>query len=154
MNVINVHKWLAQQPSRVSSASVIVEDDQGRVLVTKAIYKNYWTFPGGVVEKGETPKQAAVREIFEEMGVTVALQSLEFVSVVDRKSEIADTYLFIFRSTEVLPSNIEIVLQDGEMEGFDFVSRHDVLADERRFNEAVKNWANGHSGYFEQAFLL
>ena len=28
-----------------------------------------WTFPKGVIEKGETPEQAALREVYEETGI-------------------------------------------------------------------------------------
>lgn len=30
---------------------------------------NRWCFPGGHIEKGETPEEAAVREVYEETGV-------------------------------------------------------------------------------------
>jgi 8-oxo-dGTP diphosphatase len=37
---------------------------------------HYFTFPGGHVDEGETPEQAAVRETLEELGLEVVLKEL------------------------------------------------------------------------------
>ena len=39
----------------------------------------YWGPPGGHVDPGETPKQAAVREIFEEAGLRIKESDLELM---------------------------------------------------------------------------
>ncbi len=48
-------------------------DQDGRVLIAKRpegkAHAGLWEFPGGKVEPGETPEQALVRELREEMGV-------------------------------------------------------------------------------------
>ncbi|WSK39811.1 NUDIX hydrolase [Streptomyces tubercidicus] len=48
---------------------MLLFDDQDRVLLVDPTYKAGWEFPGGVVERGEAPAQAAVREVAEELGI-------------------------------------------------------------------------------------
>ncbi len=60
--------------SHLSAGVVLLRDTQGgrRFLLLRAY--SYWDFPKGAVEPGETPLQAAIREVQEETG----LQDLEF----------------------------------------------------------------------------
>ncbi|MDT3400376.1 NUDIX domain-containing protein [Streptomyces sp. B1866] len=51
------------------AAGVLLFDDDDRVLLVDPTYKPGWEFPGGVVEPGEAPARAGVREVVEELGV-------------------------------------------------------------------------------------
>ncbi len=61
---------------RVTGRLLLI-DEQGRVLLiherTEDGSGSYWLTPGGGVEPGETPRQAAVRETHEEAGIDVVL---------------------------------------------------------------------------------
>ncbi len=58
-------------------AVVLLVDRQGRVLMqhrdaNARVAANQWSFPGGAIEPGEEPMQAAHRELMEETGLAVA----------------------------------------------------------------------------------
>lgn len=58
-------------------AAVIRKDD--RIFVTQRGYgefKDGWEFPGGKIEPGETPQQALVREIREELETEIRVGDL------------------------------------------------------------------------------
>ncbi|MCL2468718.1 MAG: (deoxy)nucleoside triphosphate pyrophosphohydrolase [Alphaproteobacteria bacterium] len=68
-------------------AAVALMDAQGRVLLAqRPAHKDMselWEFPGGKLESGETPEEAARRELREELSVSIEesdLQPLTFVS--------------------------------------------------------------------------
>lgn len=54
---------------REFSAGGIVFNSQGQVLITKHSQNKHWSFPKGLIDPGQTPKEAALREVKEEGGV-------------------------------------------------------------------------------------
>ncbi|MFI6345664.1 NUDIX domain-containing protein [Streptomyces sp. NPDC050560] len=58
------------EPTAETLASgVLLFDDEDRVLLVDPTYKAGWEFPGGVVEPGEAPARAGIREVAEETGI-------------------------------------------------------------------------------------
>lgn len=57
------------------AAAVFCRDDGRQFLLAQRppgkVYAGYWEFPGGKLEVGETVREALVRELQEEMGVTI-----------------------------------------------------------------------------------
>lgn len=43
--------------------------NKGKVLLTKHSQNKHWSFPKGLIDPGQTPEQAAIREVKEEGGV-------------------------------------------------------------------------------------
>lgn len=61
---------------QLPSVSVALRDAAGRVLLARHAEGNVWLLPGGSIEPGETPADAAVREMWEETGLFVRLTRL------------------------------------------------------------------------------
>ena len=58
-------------------AAIIIDD--GKVFATQRGYgefKDGWEFPGGKIDTGETPEEALVREIKEELDTEVEVKEL------------------------------------------------------------------------------
>ena len=63
----------------ISVVAAIIFDEQGRIFATQRGYgewKDWWEFPGGKIEPGETPQQALQREIHEELDTSIEVGEL------------------------------------------------------------------------------
>ena len=58
------------------SASAVIFDRRGRVLLQQRSDGGQWGLPGGSVEIGESVTDAAIREVREETGLTVSVRRL------------------------------------------------------------------------------
>jgi 8-oxo-dGTP diphosphatase len=58
------------------SGGIIIRDK--KLLVSREAHKEYFIAPGGKLEKGETPKEALIRELNEELGIDVKANDLKF----------------------------------------------------------------------------
>lgn len=58
-------------------SGAIVEID-GKIALIKRVRNNdeYYVFPGGGIEEGETPEEAAIREVKEELGIDIEIERL------------------------------------------------------------------------------
>lgn len=54
----------------------------GQILMVEPSYKNHWDIPGGEVEAGELPTEAAEREAKEELGIVVPAGRLLVVDTI------------------------------------------------------------------------
>ena len=59
---------------KIIHVAAAVIRDNGRIFATQrgyGGYKDWWEFPGGKIEPGETPQEALVREILEELDIRI-----------------------------------------------------------------------------------
>src|SRR5215468_7702310 len=58
------------------SAAVVLHDEQMRILLCLHADKKIWVAPGGLIEPGEQPADAAIRETLEETGLNIRLTGI------------------------------------------------------------------------------
>ncbi|MEO1255312.1 MAG: NUDIX domain-containing protein [Bacteroidota bacterium] len=64
-----------------------IETKNGRVLSTKSKGKTKYYIPGGKRELGETDEQTLIREIAEELNVTIEKNTIEYVETFTAQSD-------------------------------------------------------------------
>lgn len=97
--------FYASLPRTRGAAAALLLDDLGRVLLVKPTYKDGWFLPGGVIEEGESPLSACVRECEEELGFTPNLHGLVCVDWGPPRDGIDAVNIFVF-SGSITPDEI------------------------------------------------
>ena len=81
--------------ARDSARSIIIRD--GKIAMIHSLKYDYYKFPGGGIEPGESVIDALIRETAEEAGLTVILESIREYGYVHRiqKSMVEDDEYFV-----------------------------------------------------------
>lgn len=105
------------------AAGALFFDDADRILLVEPSYKDYRDIPGGYVENGESPLQACVREVQEELGIKPAIGRLLVMDWAPNPGE-GDKVLYLFDGGRLTADECQrIELQADELRGYAF---HDV----------------------------
>lgn len=81
---------------------IMIENDKTKEILVEDRQNPKWpgvTFPGGHVEKNETVVESAVREVFEETGLTINAPKLVGIKEWPLKGD-ARYIVFLFKTTE------------------------------------------------------
>lgn len=102
--------------NRNRSAGIVIKDD--KVLLMHRFNKGdeYWVFPGGGVEEGETPEEATVREVDEETSIAVVPKKFVYHITWDTGEE-NFFYLcdYISGEAKLRPDSVEVEqMKDGD----------------------------------------
>jgi 8-oxo-dGTP pyrophosphatase MutT (NUDIX family) len=110
------------------AAGVLLFDDADRVLLVDPTYKPGWEFPGGIVERGESPVRAGHREVAEELGIELT-GGLELL-VVDWEPPQPPGHgglRLLFDGGRMPSSDIgRLLLPDTELRGWRFVTEDEA----------------------------
>lgn len=107
--IMELRKVVGHRPLLQVGASVIVENENGEVLLQKRADNHCWGYAGGSVELDEVVEDAARRELFEETGLIA--RKLTLFGVFSGK----ETHYVYPNGDEV--SNVDIVYLCKEYSG-------------------------------------
>lgn len=110
---------------RKRSAVGVLLFDEGKLLVLEPTYKPNWLVPGGVVEKYESPYEAALRECAEEIGINIEITSFLCADYKRGDEDIGDAVHFLFLGK--LPSGAKIQIDNQEIKQFYWMAPEDAL---------------------------
>jgi 8-oxo-dGTP pyrophosphatase MutT (NUDIX family) len=79
-----------------AAAGLLYVNDDGYPLLVQPSYKKHWDLPGGIVEPGESPKAAALREAKEELGITAHVGRLLVVDYLPPNRRRPEMVAYIF----------------------------------------------------------
>lgn len=86
------------EKSQVHVAIALIFDGDKFVIAKRTGDRHlsgYWELPGGKIEKGETPVQACIREVYEELGCNIGIDSYFLTSKHEYKDREVTLEIFL-----------------------------------------------------------
>ena len=113
-----------------ASSSVILRDEHGRIVVENPNYRDHWLLPGGCIDAGEDAREAAQREVHEELGIEVEIGRMLVVSWVGasvRSCSSAGIH-FLFDAGTLPEAQLRdtIRIQESELDGWGFIDESEL----------------------------
>jgi 8-oxo-dGTP pyrophosphatase MutT (NUDIX family) len=137
-----------------AAAGVLFFDEAGRVLLVRTTYGPGWDIPGGFLRPGETPTEAAAREVSEELGIKPPIGRMLVVDWAPHPDH-GDKILFVFDGSQLTPEHTaQIKLDPTEIAAYAY---HDpgllgqllIPRLAHRITAAIESCDSGKAAYLE-----
>ena len=130
------------------AAGILIVDAVGHVLV---VHENYpprrWTLPGGRIEQGESPKEAASREIDEETGFDVDVGGLLGIYFI-RRQEPGLRFVFVGKVAEPCPA---VLYPPDELDDARWIAPSELPSPSAEsLRLAVSDYVAGRRGQYQE----
>ncbi len=119
---------------RSRACAAIIKNGLILMVLHRRPERSYWTLPGGGIEPGETPEQAAIREVMEEAGMEVKIVRLLYVdTITDWHSYcfLAEPVGSMEPSLGIDPEEIDLPPSERILRGLGWHSFKDMQADKQ-----------------------
>lgn len=118
--------WLANLPKKSVAVKAIIKSSSGNVLLVKPYFKDGLQFPGGGVEPAEDPKDALIRELKEELDLTLDKDKFKLVDSVFRKQY--ENLMLIYEYLLPIDEDHPIEYGDDEIENYRYENPSNVAS--------------------------
>lgn len=105
------------------SCGCIIFNSKGEVLLVNEKGRNFWGFPKGHVEPGETEEETARREVKEEVNLDVEIDSSHRYETNYSFDNIEKTVIFFIAK----PITTKVSKQDSEIDKYKWCSYNEAL---------------------------
>ena len=123
-----MENYYGTRPKKRMGAGVLIFNDQGEILIVKPTYKDHWSIPGGVIDKDESPRQARIREVEEEIGLKLDISIFVAVGHTLDLGPKGESPQFIFYGGELTDTQAKsIKLPEKELSEHRFLSVEKAL---------------------------
>lgn len=126
-----IRKSIGHTLLQMPSVTIINFNKEGKILLLHHRDTNAWVAPGGSIEPGETPANAAVREMYEETGLFVDLVEIigvyggpEFV--VNYSNGDKTSYVMTVFKSRKISGNLEAI--DNEAKELAYFTLKDAMS--------------------------
>jgi 8-oxo-dGTP diphosphatase len=121
--------YLSSLPTKRMAVGVLFRDRSERVLIVHPTYRPEWLVPGGSVERNESPRYACIREVYEELGLSVSIGRLLCVDYRPHEGQKSESVHFIFDGGVLHDVQISaILLPPDELQEYAFVSMQEAVS--------------------------
>jgi 8-oxo-dGTP pyrophosphatase MutT (NUDIX family) len=116
--------WFLVRP-HTRGVKVLIECDNEYIFI-RHTYGNstIWTLPGGGVRRGEQDKDAVVREVNEELGISVPAKNLKYLGSYTSTKEYKHDHVKCFKMT--IETKPEILRDHGEIAEWKWFSKNSL----------------------------
>ena len=124
---------------RTNGVRAVIINDRSEILFVMHTYIPGWHFPGGGVDKGESPREAIIREVREEAGIHVKEAPLIYDCYFHKIAGVDDIVsLYIIKNFECQSFNSSEILE-AKWFSLEQLPNEVSLASKRRIGEIFYN---------------